>query len=147
MIRFLENHVESFSPLQNFREGEICAAKFAVDQQFYRARIIEYVEKKVMVHFIDFGNNCFSNELRELPEVVVNVPQLAIHCQLKKGKTEWNFEHLTNFLTLVKDANQKFEAIVIDKSTDKWVIQLFIELDGVKMSMTDILLNNYKIKN
>ncbi|VDN39540.1 unnamed protein product, partial [Dibothriocephalus latus] len=38
------------------RRGLLCAARFSVDNLWYRARVTRVVKKQVTVLFIDFGN-------------------------------------------------------------------------------------------
>lgn len=44
-------------PLKNFRAGELCIAKYAFDDEWYRARIIDSDNEITSIQFIDYGND------------------------------------------------------------------------------------------
>lgn len=43
-------------PLKNFRAGELCIGKYAFDDGWYRARIIDSDSEITSIQFIDYGN-------------------------------------------------------------------------------------------
>ena len=48
-------------PLKNFRAGELCIGKYAFDDGWYRARIIDSDSEITSIQFIDYGNISISN--------------------------------------------------------------------------------------
>ncbi|XP_075166866.1 tudor domain containing protein [Haematobia irritans] len=70
--------------LENPSKDQLCAAVYSEDNSLYRARILECLpEKQYRVLFIDFGNEAVTTELKALPQDLLNIQQLAKHCQLE----------------------------------------------------------------
>ncbi|XP_073845267.1 tudor domain containing protein [Musca autumnalis] len=63
---------------------QLCAAVYPEDNSLYRARILEIMpEKQYRVLFIDFGNEAVTSELKTLPQDLLDIKSLSIHCQLE----------------------------------------------------------------
>lgn len=59
LMEQLRNDMESNPPLPgsyNPKKGDVCAAKFSQDSQWYRARVEKIEKGKITVLFIDYGN-------------------------------------------------------------------------------------------
>ena len=59
--------------------GQLCLAKYVVDESWYRGRIIA-VDKDVLVEFVDYGNkdSVPLNDIRILPADFATVPQASV---------------------------------------------------------------------
>lgn len=80
---------DSMAPLPTTADAEqICAAHFADDEQFYRAKIIaRNPDDSVTVFFVDFGNKATTRDLRTLPDALHAFAPCAIQCSLAAGTT------------------------------------------------------------
>lgn len=72
--------IEKFEILTKPIVGLICLAKFPDDGSWYRAKILNV--EKIEVHFIDYGNQAFTDELRLLPKEIADLPVLSKKCCL-----------------------------------------------------------------
>ena len=74
MNRFNPASVEDLE--KPIKKGTICAARFSVDQKWYRAKVIGSIGKgEIEVQFLDFGNTDVANanigDLKRLPETLL----------------------------------------------------------------------------
>ncbi|TDG48300.1 hypothetical protein AWZ03_005255 [Drosophila navojoa] len=77
---------QNFEVFTDLRVGALCVAKFPEDEVFYRAEIVKLLDDgKCEVHFIDFGNNAVSNEFRQLPAELAQMPRYSKHCELESA--------------------------------------------------------------
>ncbi|XP_065670678.1 uncharacterized protein LOC100210185 [Hydra vulgaris] len=70
---------DSLSVLSNPVIGQLCLAKYCVDESWYRGRVVS-TEKDIVVEFIDFGNKDAVplKDIRVFPEIFANVPQAYV---------------------------------------------------------------------
>ncbi|XP_065214372.1 maternal protein tudor-like [Planococcus citri] len=61
-------------------KGQIVAAKFPEDNQWYRAEVISVEDGEINVSFIDYGNQSVCTEFRALPEELSQKPKFAMRC-------------------------------------------------------------------
>ncbi|TRY85445.1 hypothetical protein DNTS_016109 [Danionella cerebrum] len=77
-------HGNTFAPEYKPEIGEICAAKFSVDQSWYRAEIqsFDVARKTAGVFYIDFGNeeNVTLDNMQPLSEHIGAAPAFALKC-------------------------------------------------------------------
>jgi staphylococcal nuclease domain-containing protein 1 len=75
----IESEMSRFNPAKYedlekpIKKGTICAARFSVDQKWYRAKVLGSLGKgELEVQFLDFGNteavNANTGDLKRLPE-------------------------------------------------------------------------------
>ncbi|KAF7992946.1 hypothetical protein HCN44_005727 [Aphidius gifuensis] len=130
-------------------ENLICAAVYSVDEQWYRAQVIDADEEIVTVRFIDFGNtdvisNVNNNKIKQLPGAFKSVPKYAIKCRLDLSpidQYDWSETVCQRFDALVT-SYEYLNAIVID-NTNPIKIQL---LSGTR-DLGDVLIKeNLAIK-
>ncbi|XP_023246268.1 maternal protein tudor isoform X2 [Copidosoma floridanum] len=77
---------ESFAVVSKIEKGKILAAKFDVDNLWYRSKVLMQNENGTEVLYIDYGNSAViesRSDLRELPEELAQLPALATCCCLK----------------------------------------------------------------
>lgn len=106
----LNKHMSTSSfPLQSqtFSCGQLCAAKFSLDNLWYRAVILEMLSNAVRVRYTDFGNSEVvpSNSIGPLPQTFQGFPPLSLRCSLAgvtkpKGR-DWSVEAVQHFKSLV----------------------------------------------
>ncbi|GFS16182.1 tudor domain-containing protein 1 [Elysia marginata] len=83
----LNEMAESLPKLSEARQGTVCAARFSVDQNWYRARIVSVVSPtRCVVQFVDYGNSeqTLTSELKALTgdERFLELPAQAVKCCL-----------------------------------------------------------------
>uniref|UniRef100_A0A914XR66 Tudor domain-containing protein n=1 Tax=Plectus sambesii TaxID=2011161 RepID=A0A914XR66_9BILA len=119
MNRYYGNHTIDRLSNDQLVEGSIVAAKYSVDEGFYRGRVLKTPRdgaNAVEVQYVDYGNVELvpaDSVFPLLPEFVQSLDALALHCALKNirpsdGQNEWhqdaiNFfrEHVEKELDLV----------------------------------------------
>lgn len=118
----LENAL-NFMPLNTFAEGTICAATFPEDNLWYRAKIIYHSGNDTKVLYIDYGNSAVTNELRALPENIINIPALSRQCALKLPDNIncWSKEACEKFIELVADGETVFQYEQLDQNERNYV--------------------------
>ena len=64
--------------------GQLCCAKFNVDRNWYRGRIIDFDGENVKVRFVDFGNiqSTPLDSIRSVPKHLLDLPAQGIPCIL-----------------------------------------------------------------
>ena len=104
MNRMFE-YYESLSPQQEQLSepsvGEFCAAKFSLDDGWYRAKVLEVKGNSVSVLYIDYGNSetLSLSRLKVLNSKFQNLPSQAIECSLSgnfKGASDEKFVELVS---------------------------------------------------
>lgn len=116
-------NAESFLTLNNHAIGTVCAAIYPEDGYWYRAKIIERNENTdntsaaTKVLYIDYGNCSVTEELRVLPEDIVNIPALSKQCTLEKPShiTSWSTEASEKFKELAAEGNTMFQFESLDE--------------------------------
>ncbi|XP_050402777.1 tudor domain-containing 6 [Patella vulgata] len=127
----LSNKIAEF-PIEEVPErlnsGYACAALFSQDKAWYRA-IVTKVGPKVDVHFVDFGNgdSLPVNDLKELPEELLDVPPYAYHCKVH-GMNNWT-QDAKNLL----DAYMEKE-ITVNFQSDTCPYMVKLTCDGHELS-------------
>ncbi|XP_049706830.2 maternal protein tudor isoform X1 [Helicoverpa armigera] len=76
------NESQEFEPASELKVGSICAAFWTEDEQWYRAKILEFCDVGYHVQFIDYGNKAKCEEFRLLPEDLAAIEPLAKCCRL-----------------------------------------------------------------
>lgn len=68
----------------NPRRGDVCAAKYSVDDQWYRAKVEKVQGSNISIRYIDYGNKetVNSNRLASLPAVYATEKQFATEYSL-----------------------------------------------------------------
>ncbi|XP_048577826.1 RING finger protein 17 isoform X3 [Nematostella vectensis] len=117
--------------------GLVCAARFSEDKVWYRAVVTAvYSDETVDVSYVDYGNfeRLAFSEIRKLPDIFLNLPKQAIHCQLvdikpfgeQKTWSDQTRETTCNLLLNKSFVAQRkgltngvMDVILTDTSTDK----------------------------
>ncbi|XP_020289417.1 maternal protein tudor isoform X3 [Pseudomyrmex gracilis] len=116
-------NAESFLTLNNPAIGTVCAAIYPEDGYWYRAKIIERDENAdntsaaTKVLYIDYGNCSVTEELRVLPEDIVNIPALSKRCTLEKPShiISWSTKASEKFKELAAEGNTMFQFESLDE--------------------------------
>ncbi|XP_048521225.1 maternal protein tudor-like isoform X1 [Dendroctonus ponderosae] len=123
---------ELFSELDDMSPGALCAALFPDDEMWYRARILSNTIAGIELLFIDYGNSCVSNSLRQLPEDIVVTPPLAQKCCLQKpdGIPYWTKEAQDKFAELSAEGQTIFELKKIS-SGETTTVELLLNSENI----------------
>ncbi|CAG9561418.1 unnamed protein product [Danaus chrysippus] len=122
-----------FEPVSELKVGSLCAALWTEDDQWYRAKILEFCDVGYHVQFIDYGNKAKCEEFRMLPESISTIDALAKCCRLAKFANDASNE----------SAKSKLEDLVAE------LVTFQIEfLDSLKEpSLVRLLLNDTDISS
>lgn len=128
-VAALQNDLQNAAPdlpvLDNPSAGVLCAAPYSVDQQWYRAQVLDADADITTVRFVDYGNtDVLSNSttsVKLLPPELLALEQHARRCSLsvKPCGEEWapaattRFEELTDGVDLIVST---FLYIIIHKN-------------------------------
>lgn len=119
----------SIPPLTDFRTGANCVAKYSVDDQWYRAQIIDTDGRITSIRFTDYGNTdtITDNALLKCGGSFESIQSFAIHCSLPiqpRNSREWSDEACTKIRDLSNDQLIHFERIC-QSSQNKTYVNLF----------------------
>ena len=101
----------------SLRPGQMCAARFSMDNRWYRAVILEKHPGSFRIRYADFGNSEVVGEgvIRPLPQQFQGFPPLSLQCSLagvKKPKgQDWSTDAIREFKTLV--ANKQYMCRIV----------------------------------
>ncbi|XP_033118710.1 maternal protein tudor-like isoform X2 [Anneissia japonica] len=78
------NIVPSASPIEQVRVGDVCLAKYSLDEVWYRAVIDGTEDTLIYVTFIDYGNTdaLQLSDLKQIPAELCSLPAQALECRL-----------------------------------------------------------------
>ncbi|KYN31432.1 Maternal protein tudor [Trachymyrmex septentrionalis] len=117
---------ESFLALNNLDVGMVCAARYPEDGYWYRAKIVGHCEEGTEVLYMDYGNSAITEELRVLPEDIVNIPILSKLCALEKpNNIEWSEKACDKFKELAAEGATMFQFEILDED-DPMHVRLYL---------------------
>jgi len=107
---------------------KLCIALYTDDQQYYRAKVIKFVNSKQMqVFFIDFGNTSLVelSQIREItPDLVDSYPRaFSIDCELdvkQNGLNPSELEELNLFFQDIAVEEFKFDVKFVSRKDNKY---------------------------
>ncbi|XP_050306722.1 maternal protein tudor-like isoform X2 [Anthonomus grandis grandis] len=133
----LQEIAEELSVLENITVGVLCAAQFSVDQQWYRAEVLDADEDITTVRFVDYGNTDVINnktaQIKTLPTNLLSLAVYATRCSLKLKalEDEWSQEAIESFQVLLgNQENLSAEFIIQDEKTN--IVELYSNGVNVK---------------
>ncbi|KAL3869617.1 hypothetical protein ACJMK2_042282 [Sinanodonta woodiana] len=108
-------------PTQQWKEGDICLAKFHEDDVWYRARIRRKSGLLLTVFFIDYGNSDTVNVdcARKIPETLLTTPPLATTCIVSgciPSGTAWTDAEAEKHRKTLENNEFKAKIISVNKS-------------------------------
>lgn len=109
---------QSFVTLKTFNIGTVCAALYPEDEHWYRAKILARHKNGTEVLYMDYGNSAVTEELRVLPQDIVNIPTLSKRCSLKKPHdiAIWSERACDKFKELAADGATMFQFEALDEN-------------------------------
>lgn len=108
--------------------GSIVAALYPEDGAYYRAKVINTNENAAAVLFIDYGNQCETNDVRKLPEVLKQIGALAIQCTLPNSiESHLNDSDREQFLNLsVSESDTTFHLEFENNNTTPVTVHIYL---------------------
>ena len=148
----------SASPLLHPKVDMYCLARFSVDREWYRARVMSVNSNRVIVQFVDYGNvdNVTVSDLRQLEnQKLRTVPTQAVKCGLAHMRpfrgTHWSAascEFLSNTMVdqmlvgLVQELTLGHAEMILTTTDDKEISALLTAANhAIKQSQSTL---NYK---
>lgn len=135
----------SLPPLEDFSVDTRCIVRYSVDDQWYRAVIIDSDSKITSILFMDYGNTdtITDNSLIKSMGEFDQIPAYAIPCSLPleaKDRNEWSEESCQLIKDLVDDS---FEFEYVCKGKCNNFVKLY---QGDRDVMQELIRNGYAIK-
>lgn len=127
--------------LENPTAGILCAAPFSLDQQWYRAEVLDADDDITTVRFVDYGNtDVISNGTTKIKTLPPNLLSLAVYAtrsslKVKSVDGEWSTNAMERFEALIGNNNITAEFIDQDEKTN------YVELYTNGQNVRDILIN------
>jgi len=121
----LEDYCTSDTGVQSFPIDMACAAKFSLDEGWYRARVTAAYDDSVEVHFVDYGNSekVQKSDVCLLNEDLVSLPPQAVECELQNA---------------VKASNQltaKFKELIEEKDVTATIVDVQDDICTVSLTL------------
>lgn len=109
---------QSFLTLTTFDVGTVCAALYPEDEYWYRAKIVARREEGTEVLYMDYGNSAVTEELRVLPQDIVDIPTLSRRCALEKPQhiAAWSERACDKFKELAAEGATMFQFETLDEN-------------------------------
>lgn len=105
----------------------ICAAFFPEDDNWYRAKILSKSNGGYEVLYIDYGNTSITNQIRELPLNISEVPFLAKKCSLRlPGDKSWSEEAEAKFSEIAASGETVF-SVELKEPGEHVTVDLFVD--------------------
>ncbi|XP_032689380.1 maternal protein tudor-like isoform X3 [Odontomachus brunneus] len=123
---------QSFVTLNSFDVGTVCAALYPEDECWYRAKVLACCEESTEVLYMDYGNSAVTDELRVLPQDIVNIPSLSKRCSLEKPHdvAVWSERACDKFKELAAEGATMFQFETLDKNDP---MQVRLSLNGTNV--------------
>lgn len=106
----LQQKIPELAILETPSAGMLCAAPYSLDQEWYRAEILDADDDITTVRFIDFGNtDVIDNkmtQIKTLPHELLSLAVYATKCSLlvKPVEEEWSSAAIELFETLTAES-------------------------------------------
>lgn len=139
----LQEKVATLPDLETTEIGALCAAKYSVDEQWYRAEVLDSDPEITTVRFVDYGNTdvLTSNEgsIKTLPADLLSMDKYARKCSLNimpVSGEEWSPEASQIFETAV-NADVIYADIVYQDEKNKTFVELYVNDTNVAQQLLD----------
>ncbi|XP_073412720.1 tudor domain-containing protein 1 isoform X2 [Dendrobates tinctorius] len=133
------------SPQFSPAPGDICAAQFSEDNNWYRASVVRHISgESVLVGYLDFGNTeiLSTSRIRPIQTDLLYVPFQAAQCSLAGVKPlsgKWSSEATDSFRALVM--NKILRASIVADCDRVLTLELTDESAGTNISISQHLIN------
>lgn len=119
----LNTHCKSGTSIQDFPMDMACAAKFSIDENWYRAKVTAAYPDCIEVLFVDYGNTekVPKSDICELTQELVQLPPQAIECELMNSNKASN-QLTARFTQLIGE--EEVQAAIIDVLDNSTIVSL-----------------------
>ncbi|XP_031343313.1 maternal protein tudor-like isoform X2 [Photinus pyralis] len=133
----LQEEVEGYPDLENPGAGVLCAAQYSVDQQWYRAQILDADGEITSIRFVDYGNtDAITTNVKTLSPDMLALEQYARRCSLLAKPLEgeeWSSSACERFEALTQSEGLSVEIIHQDEKTT--YVQLYADGQDVAKAL------------
>ncbi|KPJ08016.1 Maternal protein tudor [Papilio machaon] len=130
---------EEFEQVSDLKVGSVCAALWSEDEQWYRAKILEFCDVGYHVQFIDYGNKAKCDTFKQLPEDLSVIEPIAKCCRLASVSNE---DAKLKLEEIAADGATTFQIEFLDSLKEPTLVKLL--LDG--KDVCSIILSSTNIK-
>uniref|UniRef100_A0A3Q3AX97 Tudor domain-containing protein n=2 Tax=Kryptolebias marmoratus TaxID=37003 RepID=A0A3Q3AX97_KRYMA len=139
---------DAISP-QKLEPGSPCLALFSSDNLWYRAQVIQKVDKTLKVLFVDYGNesNVDINNVRSLPYSLLEIPPQAFLCCLNgfnKSSGSWDDKVHDEFPNLLVNKHLKVKIVDLENDSVIAVPRYTVTTECNKVVINKILQKYWK---
>lgn len=140
------SEVDTLEVVSTIEDNKIYAAKFLEYDSWFRAKVLRKNQKYVEVLFIDYGNVANVNELRRLPNELLEIPALGENYSLIYGKNcdNWSEEACEKFLEYVDGQELKMKVVV--NRVQKPIVKLFSGETDISEELGNLCENDGRIE-
>lgn len=122
------NYSPEFETATELKVGSISAAFWPEDQQWYRAKILEFCDIGYHVQFIDYGNKAKCEEFRQLPEDLAIIEPLAKCCRLAGTFGDHSLKEIgKDKLDELTIENTTFQIEFLDTTKEPILVKLLVD--------------------
>ncbi|XP_063828326.1 maternal protein tudor-like isoform X8 [Ostrinia nubilalis] len=118
-----------FEAAPELKVGALCAAFWDDDEQWYRAKILEFCDGAYHVQFIDFGNKAKCDQFRQLPEDLSQIEPLAKCCRLAGITVDSSTSESAKAKLdeLASDETHTFRIEFLDSTKEPILVKVFLD--------------------
>ncbi|KAL0123514.1 hypothetical protein PUN28_005788 [Cardiocondyla obscurior] len=121
ILQYIESKLQTYSKKikinkeKQWKEGELCIAKYHYNQKWYRGKVVKVSEHTVQVKFVDYGNveecemDCLTDEI-----ILTGIPIQCTKCVIsgiKPEKSVWQIHDLDRFHALLVEKECKITVL------------------------------------
>ncbi|XP_028158035.1 maternal protein tudor-like isoform X4 [Ostrinia furnacalis] len=118
-----------FEAAPELKVGALCAAFWDDDEQWYRAKILEFCDSAYHVQFIDYGNKAKCEQFRQLPEDLSQIEPLAKCCRLAGITVDSSTSESAKAKLdeLASDETHTFRIEFLDSTKEPILVKVFLD--------------------
>ncbi|XP_037971215.2 maternal protein tudor isoform X2 [Plutella xylostella] len=126
--KVLERMIDApdFDTAPELKVGSLCAAFWAEDEQWYRAKILEFCDVGSQVLFVDYGNKAKCEDFRQLPEDLALIEPLAKCCRLALPEGATSNENLKKKFDELTAEDYTFQIELLDTTKEPVLVRLLL---------------------
>jgi tudor domain-containing protein 1/4/6/7 len=125
-----------FESVSELKVGSLCAAFWDENEQWYRAKILEFCDGGYHVQFIDYGNKSKCEEFKQLPEDIASIEPLAKCCRLTTDENSSKELSKDKFDVLIAEDTATFQIEFLDSTKEPTLVKLLLNSKDVTSLIT-----------
>ncbi|KAG6446593.1 maternal protein tudor isoform X2 [Manduca sexta] len=133
---------ESFESAAELKVNSICAAFWSEDEQWYRAKILEFCDVGSHVQFLDYGNKAKCEEFRQLPDEIAVIEPLAKCCRLAGVPEDSTIHEIgRNKLDEFAAEDTTFQIEFLDSSKEPALVKVLLNGKDIMSVFSEAMIN------